>query len=166
MVNKIMPLFILIFIEPSRSLHYKFQHSPLIVMKTGMLQRRRGERRRSSSAREGGSQAVAGVGGEGRRRRPSRARLAMALPGAAAEIPPPPPRSPRCLACAPGRKVGGGPPVFVGDGAGEQSCKGGTPCSRGAGAARNAARQGSREGENKREKKRKGKENGMLGGDG
>ena len=29
MVNKIMPLFILIFIEPSRSLHYKFQHFPL-----------------------------------------------------------------------------------------------------------------------------------------
>ena len=26
------------FIEPSRSLHYKFQHSPLIVMKTGILQ--------------------------------------------------------------------------------------------------------------------------------
>ena len=39
--------------------------------------RRRGERRRSCSAREGGSQAGAGVGGEGRRRRPSRARLAM-----------------------------------------------------------------------------------------
>ena len=37
MVNKIMPWFILIFIESSRSLHYKFQHSPLIVMKTGML---------------------------------------------------------------------------------------------------------------------------------
>ena len=32
-----MPWFILIFIELSRSLHYKFQHSPLIVMKTGML---------------------------------------------------------------------------------------------------------------------------------
>jgi len=29
MVNKILPWFILIFIEPSRSLHYKFQHSPL-----------------------------------------------------------------------------------------------------------------------------------------
>ena len=38
MVNKIMPWFILIFfIEPSRSLHYKFQHSPLIVMKIEML---------------------------------------------------------------------------------------------------------------------------------
>ena len=37
MVNKILPLFILIFVETSRSLHYKFQHSPLIVMKTGML---------------------------------------------------------------------------------------------------------------------------------
>jgi len=37
MVNKIMPWFILIFIEPSRSLHYIFQHSSLIVMKTGML---------------------------------------------------------------------------------------------------------------------------------
>jgi len=29
MVNKITPWFIHIFIEPSRSLHYKFQHSPL-----------------------------------------------------------------------------------------------------------------------------------------
>ena len=38
MVNKIMLWFILIFIEPSRSLHYIFQHSPLLVMKTGMLQ--------------------------------------------------------------------------------------------------------------------------------
>ena len=38
MVNKIMLWFIFIFIEPSRSLHYKFQHSSLIVMKTGMLQ--------------------------------------------------------------------------------------------------------------------------------
>ena len=37
MVNKIMPWFILIFIETSKSLHYIFQHSPLIVMKTGML---------------------------------------------------------------------------------------------------------------------------------
>ena len=41
MVNKIMPWFNLIFIEPSRSLHYIFQHSPLIVMKIEMLQRRR-----------------------------------------------------------------------------------------------------------------------------
>ena len=32
-----MPWFILIFIEPSRSLHCIFQHSPSIVMKTGML---------------------------------------------------------------------------------------------------------------------------------
>jgi len=48
---------------------------------------------------------------------------------------------------APGRKVGGGPPVFVGDGAGEQSCRGreGGTVER-----RDAARQGSRGREERR----------------
>ena len=118
--------------------------------------RGRGRPRRKEAGREGegGGASAAGAalrGREGARPAPAweekgggGGRRARASPW---RFRGPWPRSPRCLACAPGRKVGGGPPVFVGDGAGEQSCRG---REGGAVERRDAARQGSRGREERR----------------